>query len=202
MRYAKRFPVELFLILICVLTIGGCGTSEKTKFYILQPVVGPPLPASSAGEIVVGVGPVKLPEYLTRSQIVTRPGRNSLNLDEFNRWAEPLDQNFARVLAEDLASQLGTNRVAMYPWERSAGVQYQAKVDVARFEGEAGGRAVLEARWIVLKGGTEITARHTVIEKTLADGSYETLVAAESQAVSDLGAEIADAIRMDSHLPR
>lgn len=201
MRYAKRFSVELFLVLICVLTIGGCGTSEKTKFYILQPVAGPPAPVASTGEIVVGVGPVKLPEYLARSQIVTRPGRNSLNLDEFNRWAEPLDQNFARVLAEDLASQLGTNRVVMYPWERSAGVQYQTKVDVARFNGEPGGRAVLEARWSVLKGGKEITARHTVIEKTLADGSYETLVAAESQAVSDLSGEIADAIRMDSHLP-
>ena len=36
-------------------------------------------------------------------------------MDEFNRWAEPLNENIARVVAEDLAALLGTPQVATVP---------------------------------------------------------------------------------------
>lgn len=197
MRRIRLFPKELLLLLVSVLVMGGCGSSERTKFYILQPVTGPAAQYAGLNEMVVGIGPVRFPEYLTRSQIVTRTGGNSLDLAEFDRWAEPLDQNFIRVVGEDLSSQLPVSRIVMFPWEKSVPVRYHVKIDVARFNGEYNRRAVLEVRWSVLKGGKEIAAKHSTFEKSLTDSTYGTLVAAESQAVADLSTEIADAISND-----
>jgi uncharacterized lipoprotein YmbA len=40
---------------------------------------------------------------------------NRVAVDEFNRWAGPLDESIARAVAGDLATQLGTPRVATAP---------------------------------------------------------------------------------------
>ena len=77
------------------------------------------------------MGPVLLPAHLDRPQIVTRASENRLVLAEFHKWGEPLNTNFARVLAEDLAVLLATERVAVFPWRRAVPVDYQLEVRVA-----------------------------------------------------------------------
>ena len=46
--------------------------------------------ASTGQNPVIGIGPVKLADYLDQSQIVTRKGDNQVIKAEFNRWAGPL----------------------------------------------------------------------------------------------------------------
>ena len=41
--------------------------------------------------VIIGVGPVKFPEYLDRPQMVTKNKEGILKFDEFNRWGESLD---------------------------------------------------------------------------------------------------------------
>jgi hypothetical protein len=48
---------------------------------------------------------------------VTGDTHNELQSDTFSQWAEPLETNFARVLAENLSVLLTTERVAVYPWQ-------------------------------------------------------------------------------------
>ena len=48
----------------------------------------------------IGVGPVTVPDYLDRPQIATRSSSSSLQFSEFDRWAEPLEKNLMRVLAD------------------------------------------------------------------------------------------------------
>jgi hypothetical protein len=87
---------------------GGClgGASAPTRFYTLVPVAVPPTEANpSAAERgpAIGVGPVTLPGYLDRREIVTRRGRDEIELGEFDLWSEPLKDGATRVLGEDLA---------------------------------------------------------------------------------------------------
>src|SRR5271155_2651372 len=96
---------------------GGCFSPrpDPSKFFVLAPVeVAAPNSVAPAGLTAssgptIGIGPIKLPEYLDRDEVVTRVGPNRLELSDQNRWAEPLDNNFKQVMAQDLTQLLGTH---------------------------------------------------------------------------------------------
>ena len=184
---------------------GGClgGASAPARFYTLVPMAVPPTEANpiAAGRgPAIGVGPVTLPGYLDRRQIVTRRGRDEIELGEFDLWSEPLKDGAARVLGENLAILLRTDRVALLPWRGSHPVRYQVAVDVARFEGAAGADVTLEARWRILGGdGKELALRRSTVTEGVGAPGYGALVAAMSRALGALSRDIATAIR---DLPR
>ena len=93
-----------------VVLAAGCGSSPASHFYTLS-AAPPPSPAAAAVDLSVLVGPVSVPLAGDRPQIVVAVSPNQVSLDEFNRWASPLANNIARVVAENLAAMLGTPRV-------------------------------------------------------------------------------------------
>jgi uncharacterized lipoprotein YmbA len=147
--------------------------------------------------MAIGVGPIKLPEHLDRPQIVTRSSSNQLRLAEFDRWAGPLQDDFSRILAENLSILLSTDRVSLYPWRRSVPIDFQVVVDVTRFDGELGGNALLIARWSVFRGRDKkvLFMERSRISETSRAQDYEAIVAAQSRALGQLSREIADAIK-------
>ena len=146
------------------------------------------------------IAPLRLGEYLNRRQIVTRRGRDEIELGEFDLWSEPLKDGAARVLGENLAILLRTDRVALLPWRGSHPVRYQVAVDVARFEGAAGADVTLEARWRILGGdGKELALRRSTVTEGVGAPGYGDMVAAMSRALGALSRDIATAIR---DLPR
>lgn len=189
-------------ILLASVTVsaGACSVSKESRFYLLHPTMGSERGSDSflpRPEISVGVGPVKFPDYLDRPQIVTRATPGKLDLAEFDRWAEPLSENFIRVLAEDISAALSTSRIVIYPWPRTSQPDCHVTVDVNQFEGVPGGRATLSARW-TLHGeqGKKVLAQRNLEFIEPVDGtSYEALVAAQSRAVASLAREIATAVR-------
>ena len=161
-----RSPIVLCLAL---LLLAGCGSTPPTKFYGLAPVSAPKAARNAAaeGQLVLGIGPVELPKTLDRPQIVTRRGQNEFYLAEFDHWAEPLEDNVPQVLSENLAVLVPAKRTVIYPWDRSAEVDYQVVVKVLRFDRSQGGDAVLKVRW-GLKSPTnenELLARDTSYAK-------------------------------------
>src|SRR5262245_10908502 len=181
------------------LMIGGCA-SQPSRFYLLSAVPSPetaPQATSTEQGPTIGVGPVTLPRYLDRPQIVTRTSPYELKLAEFDRWAEALDANFTRVLTENLAFMLPSARVVVSPWSRATAIDYQVTVDVSHFLSQVGGDSTLIADWTLFKGeGQEVlrSARSRVsVSPTGQD--YAAIVAAMSQAVADLSREIATTLR-------
>jgi uncharacterized lipoprotein YmbA len=177
----------------------GCA-SQPSRFYLLSAVPSPetaPLGTSTEQGPTIGVGPVTLPRYLDRPQIVTRTSPYELKLAEFDRWAEALDANFARVLAENLSFMLPSARVAMSPWPRTTTIDYQITVDVSHFLTQVGGDSLLIADWVLFKGeGQEVLrSGRSRLSASPAGQSYAAIVAAMSQAVSSLSREIASTIR-------
>jgi hypothetical protein len=145
----------------------------------------------------LGVGPVTLPRYLDRPQIVTRASPYEIKLAEFDRWAEALDINFARVLAENLSLLLPTARVVTSPWPRATTIDYHITVDVAHFLSQVGDDSLLIADWTLLEGEgqqTLMTGRSR-FKASPAGSDYAAIVAAMSQTVASLSREIATTVR-------
>lgn len=180
-----------------VFTLGGCATSPPSQFYLMTPLpeAEAPTPGGQGGP-ALGVGPVKLPPYLDRPELVSRSGANALELSEFNRWAEPLEDSFKRVLAMNLGVLAGTDRVSLFPWPRSAPLDYQVVINVDRFDAAANNEVVLIARWHVLAGdeGRPVRAGRAVITEPVASADYEALAGAMSVTVANLARQIAAAI--------
>lgn len=183
-----------------LLVLSGCANDPPTNFYVLQA-----LPETLTEEqqteatkgIALGIGPVTLPQYLDRSQIVTRRSRNALTLEDFDQWAQPLTENFAKVLGQNLSLLIPTDRIAYFPWRRATRVDFQIIVDVNQFEGIAANQALLVARWSILNrdGERELLARQSRHVETAAGTGMEATVLALNKALDSLSEEIAEAVR-------
>src|SRR6266498_1510380 len=85
-----------------LLVLGGCLGTPPTRFYLLPALTDVSSPAAMGERtLTIGVGPVTLPPYLDRLQIVTRASQAQLHLAEFDQWAASLQDTVARVLAEN-----------------------------------------------------------------------------------------------------
>lgn len=199
MKHGALLRVVGLVTLSSLLVPAGCARTQPARFYVLSSLPGAERTAEgpkATSHLVLTVGPVKLPQYLDRPQIVTRLNSNKLKLAEIDRWGEPLEDTFARVLAEDLSVLLGTDRVAIFPRSEVTKSDYQVMVEVFRFEGEPGGAVWLHACWSIVAAGTEETlvTRKSAREMTSQSQGYEGLVAAQSVLLAELSREIADAI--------
>jgi uncharacterized lipoprotein YmbA len=113
----KRFKGACFtwvmLGVLGMMLVACAGNNSPSTFYVLRSMESPQesLSTEAGGQHVsILVGPISLPGYLDRNQMVTVAGKNEMALDEFNRWAESLRDGFYRVLLEDLSLLLKTPR--------------------------------------------------------------------------------------------
>ena len=196
------FQLRVVVIAVLVIVLGGCGSTAPSRFYILHSLSNLTTGQQAAvdkHDITIVVGPVNLPEYLDRPQIVTRISPSELKLAEFDKWAEPLEHNFSRVLAENLSILLSTDHIFVYPYRKgSVPIKYHVAVDVTRFDGTPGGNVTLGARWTIFgeNGKKEMLLMRKSDYSEPTDGSgYEALVSAKSRALTTLSREIAEAIK-------
>ncbi len=197
---------KLWALSVLILLMGlsaGCGGTKPSRFYTLTsmpPAEQTAAPATTAHETVLGLGPVTFPDYLLRPPIATYAGTNQIYYAEFDRWAEPLGDNFARVLGDNLSGLLGTEYIALYPWQPASEITYQVAVDVTGFELRTDGEIWLVARWrIVHRQELETLSRHKsefhqafAYEKKI---DYGELTRVMSTMVAELSREIAAEIR-------
>jgi uncharacterized lipoprotein YmbA len=182
--------------LLLAFSLAACvGTSPAARFYLLTPL-DDALETTGPGAQTVRLSTVELPRYLATPEIVVRTGDNELHLASYDRWGEPLQDSFARVLAKNLAILLPDANVSRFLWEWPGKVDRQVTVAVQRFD-VADGKAVLEARWALYGADGETTAgtgRARFVHAVEGEG-YAGIVAALSDCVSDLSREIANNLR-------
>jgi len=200
--FSIRFAAVILCISLAILS--GCASSKPTRFYTLSSLVSSEKAIKATPteqDISIGIRPVRLPEYLDRPQIITLTSTNKLKLAEFDKWAEPLNENISRVLAGSLSTLLSTDRVFIFPWNRALSIEYRVAVDVIRFEGTLGERIVLKANWTVFGdyGKKEIMTRTTSYTERIEGQDYGAMVAAMSRTLEGLSQDIAHAIKSQSH---
>ncbi len=195
-------PAALLLLMI----MAGCASDKPTRLYVLSALAEQPAQVSAQG-VAIGVGPITLPKYLDRPQIVTRVEGNSLNQADLDQWGGDLNDNITRVLATNLSDLLSTDRVSLYPWSDRAPVDYQVSLDITRFEQDTDGSVVLDVFWTLsdTKGGAALVMRRsTYRDKTASQAAsgaspaggrpYDGLVAAMSRDLAALSRDVAAAI--------
>ena len=146
--------------------------------------------------LTIGVGPVTLPSYLDRPQIVTRASQAQLHLAEFDQWAAPLQDTVARVLAENLSLLMPAARVVLHPWPRTTVIDQQVLLEVTRFDRTTGGEVVLVARWSLLgAAGQELTMRQAHFSAPAGGPEYEATVTAMGRTLEALSRDIAATVQ-------
>jgi uncharacterized protein len=181
------------------LALVACGSSAPANFYLLQarPATSFQGPATDAAEeISIGIGPLELPEYLDRPQMVTRSKGNSVKVHEFERWAEPLVEGVSRVVSDNLADLLLSEQIAIHPWHSPLKVDYRLSLTFTRFEGAADGSISLAGRWVFYntEKNKVILRQPFKLSRTAASQRVEALVDGQNQLLAELCEGIADAV--------
>ncbi|MDR3556946.1 MAG: PqiC family protein [Syntrophobacteraceae bacterium] len=193
-----KVRVLRFAVAVIALTaLGGCARSAPITYYILRSLPGPAPAAKTSTPglcTVVAVGPVTIPAYLDRPQMVTRTSPETLQFAEFDRWAEPLDKNLSRILADDLSALTSGSHVCVFPWPRSVAVQYQITLNVVQMEKIPGDKVILDASWRVFENNGKkllVMKRSSLTEPVEANAGFSAIASAQSRAVEALSREIA-----------
>jgi uncharacterized lipoprotein YmbA len=176
----------------------GCGLlrgpdTTATMYYVLSS-------SAETGQVppgrplAVGLGPIALPPYLNRPEMVRRVAPNELVFDEFNRWSEPLKENFTRVLGSDLQQLIDIDRLVTFPWYSTTKLDFAVEVTVARFEAQPDGDTVLDARWSIRKPQGELYVNRDTHHSVPTTSPLD-IAAAMSRLTGELAREIALALR-------
>lgn len=198
----RRLIRSLCIFGILVTGCAGCASTPESRFYQLSPAksaAGAGREVVKEGAVTVAVGPLRLPDYLDRHQIVTRSGRNELHLAEFDRWAGSLDSDVVMVLLENLSGLLPADRFFVTKWtpvvESQLPSLYGVQLFVQRFEGTPGGLVVLKAQWgLVARDKRFLLMRQADITEQVNGSGYDALVDAMSRALEKLSRDIAGGI--------
>lgn len=170
------------------LCLAGCGGAQDQYFRLSA---GGLAPVGSAG-IAVGVGPVTLPAYLDRGEVVFMSGANEVQIPSKVHWAGTLSDNVTRALATDLGGQIGSSNVLPYPWGANVKLRYQVTVDVRQFHAVSGGEAVLDVAWRIQspEDGQVIRRQNVSLHERIMGDGYEPVITAESRLVERLAETI------------
>ena len=184
--------------LLLALFVTGCAASPPTNLYTLSAVDAPPVegPASPSVPAVVAVGPVALPDYIDRPQIVTRQSAYRIELAAYDQWAAPLYDMLPRVLIENVAMRLPSDRVVSFPQVSEASFDYRVAVDVSRFDVDATGESTLAVRWQLYSRSTPraLLIADDVLRRQTEGQGYGSYAASLSSVLADLADRIVQAL--------
>lgn len=180
-----------------LILISSCAGTPSSKFYTLSPTTDQVSNLPEKNPLSIAISPIKFPDYLDRTQIVTRPSPNTIKVSEIHRWGGSLSSNFVQVFGENLSALLGTDRI-FYPRQiETFPIDYRVRLNVKAFEGELGKAVVLDVDWVVIDRRQNDAAimQNTIIRESVEGSDYESFVSAQSRALGSLSRQIASVIK-------
>jgi uncharacterized lipoprotein YmbA len=183
------------------LCLTACGSSPPSHFYRLTPASAA---IGASQQPALGIGPVRIPEFLDRSALVFSGEANRLQVAGTELWAEPLADGVQRVVGMNVAQLVGSDNLSYFPWDPRHAPQYGIRINVLDLDADAQ-RATLVADWELYRPGDGATVRkristftHALAGQPLAASE---LPAAYSALLLQLSETIAAAIREDQQQP-
>ncbi|HZM45863.1 MAG TPA: PqiC family protein [Burkholderiales bacterium] len=185
-----------FAVSIALIALAGCGgaPSPKTNFYSLSVEAAPVRPESATGPAAatrVLVTRVAIPGVVDRPQMVSRTASNSVEIHDFHRWAEPLQEAIPRVIAGNLAQQLGPGHAVSTSPLPGLPPDVRIAVDVQKFEATMGTGVAVDVLWSVRPGVGEARVGRSTVEEPAAEAGHAGIAAAYSRALAAVARDIA-----------
>ncbi len=204
MTRSRKFRSTVTALFLISLILGACAVkTQSSRFYTLRPmetIERAKNPDRVMSMNSLAIGPIEIPDYLDRNQIVTKTTANELKRADFDKWAGSLKTDISRVIAENLAILLASNKVYSYPWDSSLIPDYQVKIYFTRLDGTLGGEVYLNAHWSVI-AKKETLLKNTAVVRVQSSGTgYAELVAATSRALERLSRKLVnDFVHLPQH---
>ena len=185
--------------MIAMFVLSACSSSSPVRYFSLNPIDSD-FRQDPDDAVLLGLGPFRMPDYLNRSQIVTRGANAEMQVDEFSRWSEPLSTSLLRIVSADVDNLLEGVVVVIFPYESFVRdqVKYRLVGDINRFEADHQGHIVLEAKWGIADtdGGMAVPVRRNRYQSQATPGNNSNdgtsaVVAAMSEALAQFSRDIA-----------
>ena len=181
---------------LLIFALISCSRSPEPNFFVLNPIKL--LTHSNSGKIWrIGIDPLETPPYIQKPQLALRLANHQINYDEYNRWAEQIDKNIARVIEANLRSMLKNSIVETSPWPSGFRPNYRLQINIVRFEAKSQGYSVLEASYqLVDRSGEKTFTKQTVsYKRRLTNLAPQNIVASMNTNLTALSRHIARHIK-------
>lgn len=178
------------------LLLTACGSSPPVRYFSLSTSVDA-VGQEGDDTVALGFGPIHIPEYLNRSQLVTRGPGQEIKVDEFNRWVEPLSEALHRIVSTDVDNAVDGLVVVAFPWESAVRreVDYRLLGDVIRFDADRAGRVILDVQWSIMEVESAVrlvSPRRSRYEaRAGSSGDPASIASAMNEALADFSRDIA-----------
>jgi uncharacterized protein len=189
--------------LTAVLALTGCvnldPTPDPTRHFTLASMAVGSGDQAPKPNLALVIQPISVPDYLKRSNIVLRKGEGELTFAEFDRWAEPVENGIARVIAENLTSLLNSRfiRTSDQPGGRDG--ELKLNLTIVDFTTTVNGEAVFtaESKLMSADGKGILAAARTRLTTPAADAAVDTAasVAALSKTLHQFSGQLAAQLR-------
>jgi len=195
-------------VILFALILNGCVSvsgSPNPRFYMPTAISQQEAveKIDIASGTIIAVGPIWIPGYLDRPQIVTKDKNGNFHFAQFDRWAEPLDSALARLVNENLARLLPAASIQLFPCSFAIPVDYQIIVEIVKLDSELDTNMSLTAQWSIVSAKNRkllLTKRSQFIQP-INPHNYYGLTQALNTACATLSGEIAGALaELDSQL--
>jgi uncharacterized protein len=210
MNHSKRESLTWLLIVAAIISTVGCSVlspqEDQSRYFVLTRAanntsITPAAVSNGSRELTIGLGPISIPRYLARPEIVTRLSDTEVSVSDTDRWGEPLDASATRVLGQDLSSDLPNSQIVSFPWSRKTKIDYRVSVDFQRLEKTADGKAEVQATWKVRTGvDNRLVQTGTTTAIGSAGNDQSSASASLSQGIAQVSREIAQAIQKQPQL--
>ncbi|AKE52814.1 PqiC family protein [Kangiella geojedonensis] len=186
--------VLISLLSSALLLVNACSSrSPNSNFYLLENELNQ---VENTGNLRIGLGPVKVADYLQKPQIAIRTKTSQIIFSEFERWASDLRGLIINSLQYDLGNELKTDNVFEYPWRKSDQVDYAIQLDIHRFDASFDeSSAYIEAKMVLTSPQGQSVARAFATTESLSSNTYVAVVSAERRLLQQLAKQIAEIVQ-------
>ena len=179
---------------------GGCNAlkpqEDPTRFFILREVI----PSRSLGvekTLSVGIGRIRIPDYLQSSKIVVRKGEHELTYSDIHRWGEDLEGAIGRSLEGQIGEFLPDGEIMGFPRMERREPDHLVAVEILRFEGDRWRNyAWVKAKWKIAANDKEVPVKYgrTEFRQSWDGKDFSALVGSLNQGVVVMAQEISAAL--------
>jgi uncharacterized lipoprotein YmbA len=179
------------------MALTGCisaSTSPTPRFYMLHAVDAKQTTNvfKAVSNTVIGISPVKIPEYQNRPQIVTQDKNRMITIAQYDRWGEDLDIALTRILMENIAVMLPNAIVERYPGNLAVPLNYQVMANVLQLESRLDQDLFLSAQWSIIDPAKNktVVVKKSEFRQPVKPHDYSGLAEALSAVCASWSAEI------------
>lgn len=188
-------------LLSAAICLSACGSSPPVNYYTLEALESG-YDKVSADAARLGIGPFRMPDYLTRTKIVTRGENARVQVDDFNRWIEPVGEAFHTIVAANVDAMTSDVVAVAFPYRFLDSSELRVVGRIERFDADRRGQVELVVQWGITTHDADfvVPPQRRIYRAQAGDPrDYNAIAGAMSEALQLLSREIADAFLALDH---